>query len=238
MIITTAIMKGGTGKTTTAAALAQAAAFAGRDVLCIDMDPQANLTHFIGASEGSGAVELLHGKNPEKIIIRTPQKIDIVPAAADLATEKTAKGSANRLKTVLQSLRSVYDYIIIDTPPTWGDLTYNALKAAETVIIPLECDNNSIQGLYNIMDALKRLGDATAYTIITRYDGRANLNRFYREQIENISNENGARFLGTVRPGIAIKEAQAFKRSLYDYAPRSNPAADYMNIFTEIDDNR
>lgn len=240
MIITTAVIKGGTGKTTTAAALAQA----GRTtrpryrVLAVDLDPQCNLTNFLGADQTQpGAYEMLQGDIPNIQI--TPQKIHVISASSRLATEQSGKASARRLKNALDPLREHYDLIIIDTPPQIGELTYNALMAAEGLIIPLETDNSSLQGLYQITDIahkvkiqnpdLEILG-----VVLTRYDARPKINRFYKDTIEQKGAEIGSPLLMTIRPGVAIREAQAMQQSIYEYAPECNPAKDYKELFRMI----
>ena len=243
-IITTAVIKGGTGKTTTAAALAQAAAAAGRRVLCIDLDPQANLSFFIGADQNRpGAYQLLHGLPAAALIQATEQHIDAIAASPDLATEKTTPGSAKRLQEALKPLKRKYDLVIIDTPPQMGEPLYNALQASDGLLIPLETDNSSIQGLYQIADiahqmqrsnpALKILG-----TVLTRYDSRPKLNRHIAGVIAEAGQQLGAPFLIGIRPGVAIREAQALQLSLYEYAPRSNPAKDYKTLYELIQEGR
>ena len=157
-IITTAIIKGGTGKTTTTAALAQAAAADGKRVLAIDLDPQGNLSLFIGADQNqAGSYQLLHGADARQVIQRTQQDIDVIAASPDLATERTAPASAKRLQEALKPVKGMYDFIFIDTPPQMGELTFNALQASTGIIIPLETDNSSIQGLYQITDIAKQI---------------------------------------------------------------------------------
>ena len=239
-ILTAAVIKGGTGKTTTAAALAQAAAAAGKKVLAIDLDPQANFTFFIGADQNSpGSYELLHGTDPAQLIQHTAQSIDAISASPDLATERTTPASAKRLQTALDPLKSDYDLIVIDTPPQMGELTFNALQAATGLIIPLETDNSSLQGLYQIADIahqMQRSNPALTITgvVLTRYDSRPKLNRYLQEVIAERGQEIGAPFLIGIRPGIAIREAQAMQQSLFDYAPRSNPAQDYKKLYEMI----
>ena len=141
-ILTTAVIKGGTGKTTTAAALAQAAAAAGKKVLAIDLDPQANFTFFIGADQNTpGSYQLLHGAEPGQLIQQTEQGIAAIAASPDLATERTTPASAKRLQQAIEPLKGKFDLIIIDTPPQMGELTFNALQAATGLIIPLETDS-------------------------------------------------------------------------------------------------
>ena len=240
-IITTAIIKGGTGKTTTAAALAQAATAAGKKVLCIDLDPQANFTFFIGADQNQrGSYHLLHGENPAALIQHTGQGIDVISASPDLAAEKTATGSANRLYNAIEPLKKKYDYIFIDTPPQMGELTFNALQASTGLLIPLETDNSSLQGLYQIADIAHQIKQSNRKlkilgVILTRYDSRPKLNRYIKDVITDKGKETGAPFLMAIRAGVAIREAQAMQQSLFDYAPESKPAQDYKELFETID---
>ena len=241
-IITTAIIKGGTGKTTTAAALAQAAKKKGRRVLAIDLDPQANFSLFLDAdTEQAGTLELLGGADPADVIQQTEQGIDIIAACAELAGEKTEAGSVKRLENALDPIKGSYDYIFIDTPPQMGELTYNALQASTGLLIPMEADNSSISGLYQLADIVESLQGQSAKdlsiigAIITRYDARSKINSFMKETIIEAVKEAGAPYLGEVRAGIAIREAQSMKKSLFDYAARSKPAQDYMRIFEKIE---
>lgn len=239
-IITTAVIKGGTGKTSTAAALAQAAAAAGKSVLAIDMDPQANLSFFIGADRNApGSYHLLHGTPAAQTIQDTAQGIAAIAAAPDLATEKTGPASAKRLQAAIEPIKKKYDLILIDTPPQMGELTFNALQAATGLIIPLETDYSSLQGLYQIADIahqMQRSNPALSIlgVILTRYDGRPKVNRYLQEVIAEKGREIGAPFLLAIRSGVAIREAQALQQSLYQYAPRSKPAEDYKRLYEMI----
>ena len=240
-IITMAAIKGGTGKTTTAAALSQAAAAAGKRVIVIDMDPQANATYFIGADQNkAGCYELLHGADPATLIQHTAQDIDVISGSPDLATERTSTASAKRLQQAIEPLQAAYDYCFIDTPPQIGELTLNALQASTGLIIPLEADNSSMQGLYQVSDIAHHMqrtnpGLSITGTILTRYDGRPKINRTYKEAIEAAGKEAGAPYLMAIRPGIAIKEAQALQQSVYSYAPQSKPAQDYLKLFGMVE---
>lgn len=242
-IIAAAVIKGGTGKTTTAAALAQAAAADGKRVLAIDLDSQANLTFDLAADQNRpGSYQLLHGADPEQLIQKTEQGIDVIAASPDLATEKTTAGSAKRLQAAIEPIKGNYDFIFIDTPPTMGELTFNALQAATGLIIPLETDSNSIQGLYQITDIAHQMqrsnpGLSIIGVILTRYDARANINRYLQGVIQRQGEEIGAPYLMGIRPGIAIREAQALQQSLFDYAPKSKPAQDYKTLYEKIKEN-
>lgn len=239
-IITTAVIKGGTGKSTTAAALAQAAADAGKRVLAIDLDPQGNLSFFIDADQNRpGSYQLLNGTEAAQLIQRTEQGIEAIAASPDLATVKTSPASAKRLQKALEPVKNSYDLVIIDTPPQMGELTFNALQASTGLLIPLETDNSSLQGLYQITDIAHQMQHSNpALTItgviLTRYDSRPKINRYLQSVIAEKGREIGAPYLMAIRPGIAIREAQAMQQSLYQYAPRSKPAQDYKKLYQLI----
>lgn len=238
--ITTAVIKGGTGKTATAAALAQAAVKAGKRVLAVDLDPQANLTATVAADQNkTGAYQLLTGTPAAQLIQRTEQGIDTIAASPDLTTIKTKPGSAKRLQEALAPLKDNYDICIIDTPPTMGELVFNALQAADGLLIPLNADAYSLQGLYQITDIahqMQRSNPALSIigTVITRFDSRPNISKYMKDVIAEKGAEIGAPLIAVIRPGIAVVEAAAMKQSLFEYAPNSKPAADYMQLFTTI----
>lgn len=238
--IAVAVIKGGTGKTTTAAAIAQAAASKGKRVLAVDLDPQGNLTDFLGADINQpGAYQLLHGHDIAETVQTTAQQIDVVAGAPNLAAEQTKAGSIMRLQSALSPIGRRYDVCVIDTPPNMGEVTFNALQAANGLLIPLETDNSSLQGLYQIVDIAGQMKKSNKRlqilgTILTRYDGRPTINRYLLDTIRDKGQEIGAPFLQTIRAGVAIREAQAMKQSLYDYAPQSKPALDYMALYQQI----
>lgn len=241
MIYTIATQKGGTAKTTTAAVIAQAAAYRGRRALAIDLDPQGNLSFATGAdARRAGSYELLHGATIEEVTQTTAQGIDVITASPNLRTETSSRGSARRLQNALTDAQSMYDVITIDTPATAGELQYNALQAADRLIIVLEADAYCIQSLYQIDETTRQIqqsnpGLTIAGVLLAKYDGRANFTKAMRDRIEQTAAAMGAPFLGTVRAGIAIKEAAGLQVSLYEYAPKSNPAADYLNIYDELE---
>lgn len=239
-IITIANQKGGTAKTVTAAAIAQAAAAEGLKVLAIDLDPQANLSYILKADTRSkGSYELLEGSPARQTIQETEQGIDIMASNRNLATITTEAGSAKRLQKALQPIKSIYDIIVIDTPPTAGELLYNALQASTGLIIPLQADIFSLHGLYQIADTAKQFTKSNPDLkikgfILTRYDGRSTLSKKMKESITAKAAEFGIPFLAEIREGIAIKEAIAFQESLFEYAPKAKPVQDYKELFNKI----
>lgn len=238
-IIAIANQKGGTGKTTTAAALAQAAAYRGRNVLVIDLDPQSNLSYALGADLRQGsAYDLLTG-TPAADLVQHCGGLDVIPAAWTLQTITSTRGSARRLQAALMPIKEKYALTIIDTPPTAGELQYNALQAAEGLIIPLQADTFSLSALYQMADTARQIRRSNPALrilgyILTQYDGRSIIARQMRENIERQAQAAGIPFLQAIRPAVAVKEAAALQQSLYEYAPRCKPAADYLALYDTI----
>jgi len=237
-IIALFAIKGGTAKTTTAAALLQAAAKEGLPALGIDLDPQANLSFCLGADPTQpGALEMLNGEGIN--IQHSPQGMAIITGSAALATLKTYRGSALRLQEAIKPLECDFPFIVIDTPPTIGECTLNALAASTEALIPLEADAFSLQALYNTISIARQMQENNPrlkrlYTVCTNYNGRARINDYMLDQIRKKGKELGAPLLGTIRKAIAVKEAGAFQRSLFDYAPKSKPAEDYKALFEAV----
>lgn len=239
-IITIANQKGGTAKTTTAAALLQAGKAKGLKVLAIDLDPQANLTFTLKAdARQKSSFELLQGTPARQIIQQTLQGIDTIPASRNLATVASYAGSATRLQKALQHIKGIYDLVIIDTPPTASELQYNALQASNGLIIPLQADIFGLQGLYQIADTAKRIQQSNSELkiygfVLTRHNDRSNLAKQLQKTITEKAYTMGIEYLGAIREGVAIREATAFQENLFDYAPKSKPALDYMKLFEMI----
>ena len=244
-ILAIANQKGGCGKSTTATALAEAAAARGLRVLAVDIDPQANLSFFTGADANQpGAFDLLEQGRPAAALIqRTAGGLDVIPAALELQTITTGKGSARRLAAALAPIRRQYDLIIIDTSTAPGEARLNALMAATQLVIPLEADIGGLQGLYQIYDEARQVQQANpALTIcgyiLTKYDRRSTLARTMADRIQAAAEEMDRPSLGAIRAAVAIREAQSFQISLYDHAPKSYPAQDYMRVLDNLTGNR
>lgn len=237
-IISIANQKGGTAKSTTAAALAQAAAYRGKRCLAIDLDPQGNLSFFLAADTArAGAFEMLEGKRAEAQ--HMAGGLDVIPASWNLQTIISSRGSARRLRAALEPIKERYDLIVIDTPPTAGELQYNALMASTDLIIPLQADIVGLQGLYQMADTAQQIQQGnpeltlTGY-ILTRHSERSTLARQMTETIEARAAEMGIPFLLAIREAVAIREAQTLQRSLYEYSPNSKPAADYLLLLDKL----
>lgn len=239
-IITAAVTKGGTGKTATTGTLAQAAAYRGRRVLAIDLDAQQNLSFVLGATAGPGSDLLLAGKDPAKLIQHTAAGIDVIPGSYDLAAETSSKGSARRLQKALEPLKERYDLIFIDVPPSPGELQLNALQAATGLIIPLLADAHGVQALYQITRTAQQI-QATSNTeleilgfILTQHNPRSTIAKQMQEILTERAAAIGVPYLGAVRQAVAIREAAALQKSLFEYAPNCKPAQDYLQIFDAL----
>ena len=239
-IITVSIQKGGAGKSTTAALLAQAAAYKGRRVLLIDLDAQGNSTFLTGADGTRPAVyDLLNGAPAAGLIQNTAQGVDVIPANWTLATEASGPGTARRLQKALEPFKRYYDYIFIDTPSAAGEMQYNALQAATDLIIPIEADILNLQALYQIMDTARQFRKSNPalkrfYLVFTKYDSRGNITKQMRETIEQKARALNIKCLGAIRQAVVIKEAAAFQISLFEYAPQAKPAQDYLAVFEKL----
>lgn len=249
MIKTIAIInqKGGVGKSTTALCVGAGLSLKGFKVLYIDLDAQGNLTYTLGADiNGLTALDILAKQaTAEQTIQRTAQG-DIIAASPSLAgadTLITAVGKEYRLKEALEPIKEKYDYIIIDTPPALSVLTINALTACTGVIIPAQADIYSLQGisqLNNTIQTVKQYCNPSLEVmgiVLTRYSARAILSREVAEMIEQTAaNLNTKLYKATIRENISVKEAQASQQNIFEYAPKSNAAADYSALVDEIID--
>lgn len=232
--------KGGVGKTTTALNIGAGLARRGYNVLLVDMDAQANLTDTLRVSTTDDIYKVLKGQTAKPQHVS--EHLDALPATLDLAAAdlelSTTIGREQLLKEALTPLKPLYDYIIIDTAPTLGLLTVNALSAADAVIIPLTAEYYAVSGLTNLtalIDSVrKRINKRLQIkgVIITQYDTRTKLHKQAKDMIAAQFAMN--MFNTPVRENIAIAEAQTAKKDIFTYAPDSNGAEDYNKIIDEF----
>jgi chromosome partitioning protein len=245
LILTVANQKGGQSKSTTAQAIANGVTYRGRSALAIDLDPQGNLTFSMGGMAADvGAYELITGKARPLQTIQHTRQGDIITSSMALAGADTTFTGSTRitaLQSAIKPLASRYDVIVIDTPPTLGTMLINALVASDRVIIPITADMYSLQGLYLLAQTIheaqgkynKRL--QIGGVLFTRHSTRTILARDLADVITDKCNELQIPvYKTTIREGVAVREAQTQRMSLFEYAPKSKPAQDYLKFLDEI----
>jgi chromosome partitioning protein len=249
-VIALANQKGGVGKTTTAINLAGALAEEGKRILCIDMDPQANLTAGLGVNLNTvekSMADVLTGNATIDDIIRTTetQGIDVAPSHTDLAATEgelfTMLGRESLLRDAIDGkLRKRYDYALIDCPPNLGLLTVNGLVAADGVIIPVQTQNYAMKGLNNLVKVinairmklnrrLKILG-----LLPTFFDGRTNLAKDMLEELRVVGDHHV--FNSIIRNTVKLGEAPLVGRPITVYAGHTDAARTYRELAREVVD--
>ena len=234
--------KGGVAKTATAHALGAGLARRGYRVLLVDLDAQGSLTYSTGATADGGAWDALTRAKKPRDAVQDLGAVEILaasPALADADAAFTDATRANRLREALRGGR--WDYCIIDTPPALGLLAVNALTAADYVVIPAQADAFSVRGLYAMAQTLDEIRGSVnpkirvAGVLACRYKGNTRAARAFIDGLEKAAAAvGGSLFKTRIRECMAMQEAAALKLSIFDYAPRSNAAADYDAFTAEI----
>lgn len=234
--------KGGVGKTTSTINIGAGLVELGKKVLLIDLDPQANLTLSLGIPRQRVTIyEALRGESePEPYTVR--ENLDVITSSLDLSgAEMELINEAGReyiLREMFEPLTEIYDYIIIDCPPSLGLLTLNALTSSQYVIIPLQTEFLALQGLAKIKQVIDKVkfrlnkNLEIGGVVATMYDARRILNR---DVVETIHKYFGDKVFNTyIRDTVALAEAPAQRKDIFSYQPKSVGAKDYMNLCHEI----
>ena len=239
--------KGGVGKTTTAVNLTAALGLLGKKTLIVDVDPQGNTTSGFGIDKQKSTIssyEVLVGTaQVESAIVKTEYKnVSILPAKSDLAgaeielTEIERRES--RLKTALLPLREQYDYIFIDCPPSLGLISINALNAADTVLVPIQCEFFALEGLSQLMATIRQVKRSynpmfeLEGVLLTMYDGRLNLTQQVVGEIKKYFAKN---LYSTVIPRtVRLSEAPSFGMPIQYFDKRSKGAEAYNKLGKEF----
>ena len=246
-IIAIANQKGGVGKTTTAINLAAGLAVEEKKVLLVDADPQGN------ASSGSGIPRQLSRKTLynvlllnepiENVVLQTELPLlSVLPADKHLAGAEVelvdAEGREYKLKGLLTKIKDNYDYIIVDCPPSLGLLTLNGLTAADSLLVPIQCEYFALEGVTELFDTLARLrrGLNPQLTIegllLTMYDERTNLSAAVAQDLRDFY---GTQVLKTVIPrNVRLAEAPSYGKPIILYDIRSRGAESYIQLAKEI----
>ena len=249
-VIALSNQKGGCGKTTSAITIAASFAVLGKRTLLIDLDPQAHATFGLGVSSEKLEHSMYHvltdqiGKRKnfiEDIILPINENLDLAPGHVLLSIieqEFTNKDeSVSRLHDVLSSLSFPYDYVVIDCPPSLGFLTFNALRAAQTVIVPIELSSFSLMGVSKLMSMIELIRvklqhQPKVFALSTMVDMRT---RFSKHMIDEIRKAFGDHIFDTlIRQGIAVRESQAKGVTLVSYDAGSKVTEDYLALSREI----
>ncbi len=246
-IIAIANQKGGVGKTTTSVNLAASLGVLEKKVLLIDADPQANATSGLGIDvEGVelGTYQLLeHSISAEEAIMETNSpNLDIIPAHIDLvAIEIELVDQENResmLKKAITPLKEKYDYILIDCAPSLGLLTLNALTAADSVVIPIQCEYFALEGLGKLLNTIKSVQKIhnnkldIEGLLLTMYDSRLRLSN---QVVEEVQKHFGEMVFDTIiQRNVRLSEAPSYGESIINYDAGSKGASNYLSLAHEI----
>ena len=245
--IAIANQKGGVGKTTPAVNLAAAMAILEKKILLVDADPQANATSGLGIDvkrQKLGTYQLLeHTATADQTIIATSTpNLDLIPSHIDLvATEIELVDKKNReymLKKALESIDDQYDYIIIDCAPSLGLITLNALSAADSLIIPIQCEYFALEGLGKLLNTIKSVQKIHNKNLdiegllLTMFDSRLRLSN---QVVEEVQKHFGKMVFKTIiQRNIRLSEAPSFGESIIDYDATSKGAKNYLSPAIEI----
>lgn len=246
-IIAIANQKGGVGKTTTSVNLAASLGVLEKKVLLIDADPQANATSGLGIDVESvefGTYQLLeHTQKAENAILKTDSpNLDLIPAHIDLvAIEIELVDQDQResmLKNAIESLRDLYDYILIDCAPSLGLLTLNALTAADSVIIPIQCEYFALEGLGKLLNTIKSVQKVhntkldIEGLLLTMYDSRLRLSNQVVDEVKKHFDEMV--FSTIIQRNVRLSEAPSYGESIINYDAGSRGASNYLSLAEEI----
>ena len=247
-IIAISNQKGGVGKTTTAISLSGALLEYNKKILLVDMDPQGNCSRGLGVDAALIKYTLynlfVNDIDVKKVIKKTAYKgLDILPSTVNLAIAESKMNSSNplmKLKTVLKSVENDYDYIIIDTPPSYGFLSMSSLIAAKEVIIPVQCEYFALEGVAQILATISNI-QATynrelniSGFLMTMYDARLKVATEVTTEIRGLFKEKT--FVTQIPRNNSIVEAQVEGKPITLFRPNSISAQAYLSLAREIID--
>src|ERR1051325_5062412 len=245
-IVSLANQKGGVGKPTTAINLGASVAACERRVLLVDLDPQANATSGLGVgkNEERSMYTVLVGGLPMRDISRPTElaTLSLAPSSVDLVGAEIELGTAEerefRLRTALADVAADYDYVLIDSPPSLGLLTINGLTAADSVLVPMQCEYFALEGVSQLLTTVERVRDAVNPAleiegiVLTMYDERMNLCRQVAEEVRGHFTD---KVYSTIIPrNVRLGEAPSFGKPIILYDIRSRGSEAYVSLAKEF----
>ncbi len=251
-VVAIANQKGGVGKTTTAINLAVALADLKLRVLLIDLDPQGNATSGVDSRRELSGTKTASSRTMYDVLIGRVQLIDVVrpvrhflflaPSSTDLVGAEvelaTMEGRERILAAALTSVSQNYNYVLIDTPPSLGLLTLNALVAAQSVLVPMQCEYYALEGLTSLVETIRRINGGLNPAlrleglVLTMFDGR---NRLSHEVAREVREHFGAEVFGSVIPrSVRLSESPSYGLSVLEYDSKSAGAHSYRALAQEL----
>ena len=250
-VIAIANQKGGVGKTTTAINLAVALAESGRRILLVDLDPQGNATSGVTRAEDARAVRtegktiyeaLIGGEPLDNVIRQVRPTLFLAPAGDDLVGAEielvTMEGRERRLRALLEPVVADYNYVLIDTPPSLGILTLNALVAADAVLVPMQCEYYALEGLSSLIATINKIRTAIRPQLelegllLTMFDSR---NRLSHEIAADVRKHFATKIFRSVIPrNVRLSESPSHGLSVLEYESKSSGAEGYRALAAEV----
>jgi chromosome partitioning protein len=246
-VIACANQKGGVGKTTTVVSLASYLAMDGRRVLLVDMDPQGNATSGAGIDKDTvdaSVYDILLGETDvaDVLVPTTIENLSVLPSNRGLAGAEVElvpnPGRERRLKRALAAVGDRFDFIMLDCPPSLGLLTVNALTAADSVLIPLQCEYYALEGLSQLMATIDLIRDhlnpalTLKGVVLTMHDGRTSLSADVTNEVRR---HLGSQVFDAVVPrSVRLAEAPSYGQPIAEYSPNSRGALAYQAITAEL----
>lgn len=243
-VIAIANQKGGVGKTTTANVLIAGLTEKGYKVLGIDLDAQTNLTISMDARTKRTALGVLTGETDAADAIVHTATGDLIPSSvrlanADILLDET--GKEYKLKEAIEPIKDRYDFVVIDTPPSLGTLTLNALTACDYAIVPAQADLYSLQGISELAKTINAIRKYTnpnikvAGILLTMYNGRTRIAKEVSEVLDQLAAQLDTKvFDSKIRASVKISELQFKKDGLFKYAPKATVTEDYRSWINEL----
>jgi chromosome partitioning protein len=246
-VLAVANQKGGVGKTTTVVNLGAYLAEAGRRVLVVDADAQANATTGLGGAPGSTGLTIYDVLVREASVLDAIRATEVeglhlVPSTVDLAGAEIELVARERreylLREALDPVRGRYDFVLVDTPPSLGLLTVNALVAADGVVVPIQCEYYALEGLSQLMRTVRLVQErlnprlAVEGVLLTMFDGRTNLSIQVADEVKRFF--RGQVFRAVIPRNVRLSEAPSHGRPISRYDPRSRGAELYRELAQEV----